>query len=106
MQDQHTDSSRDAAGGWTEGGVYVVDHHETSDVELSVTVVHAVLEVTGEDPTAVDLNAVVQPDALNRIFATGHDDTPREGGTLEFELAGCRVSVDGSGEIRVDPASE
>lgn len=83
--------------------VYVVNYYDTSDVELSVTVVHAVLEVTGKEPTDVNLNAVVQPDALNRIFDPKRDGTPRDGGTLEFELGGCRVTVDGSGEVRVDP---
>jgi hypothetical protein len=86
-----------------ETGTYVVDYHETSDVELSVTVVHAVLEVTGKEPTAVNLNAVVQPDALNRIFGHQPDGTSRTGGTLSFELAGCRVTVTGDGRIRVDP---
>jgi hypothetical protein len=62
-----------------------------------------VLEVTGKDPTDVNLNAVVQPDALNSIFAPKRDGTPRAGGRVEFELAGCRVTVDGDGEVRVDP---
>jgi len=94
----------DATGTYDpETGAYVVDYHETSDVELSVTVVHAVLEVTGKDPTEVDLNAVVQPDALNRIFGHQPDGTARVGGTLTFELAGCRVTVTGDGEVCVDP---
>jgi hypothetical protein len=103
MQHSHTDSNRPTAGDDSADGTYVVNYYETSDIELSVTVVHAVLEVTGKEPTEVNLNAVVQPDALNRIFSPTNDGTPREGGTLEFELAGCHVTVDGDGEIRVDP---
>jgi len=96
----------DATGTYDpETGSYVVDHHETSDVELSVTVVHAVLEVTDADPTDIDLNAVVRPDALNRIFGHKPDGTSRVGGTLTFELAGCRVTVTGDGEVRVDPTT-
>ena len=91
------------ANGGSEDGVYVVNYYETSDIELSVTVVHAVLEVTGKEPTDVNLNAVVQPDALNRIFSPKHDGTPREGGRIEFELAGCQVTITGDGEVRVDP---
>jgi len=105
MQNPHTDSDCPSTNGGSENGVYVVNYYETSDIELSVTVVHAVLEVTGKEPTDVNLNAVVQPDALNRIFSPKHDGTPRAGGTIEFELAGCQVTITGGGEIRVDPDS-
>lgn len=98
MQNSHTDPDPSRTD-----GEYVVNYYETSDIELSVTVVHAVLEVTDKEPTDVNLNSVVQPDALNRIFSPKRDGTRREGGTIEFELAGCRVTVDGDGEIRVDP---
>ncbi|WP_435067630.1 HalOD1 output domain-containing protein [Haloplanus sp. C73] len=84
-------------------GVTVVNHYETSDVELSVTVVHAVLEATGKDPMDVNLNDVIQPDALNRIFAPKPDGTLRDGGTISFDFAGCHVTVQGDGEVRVDP---
>lgn len=103
MQNPDTDPDRPGTNGGSEGDVYVVNYYETSDIELSVTVVHAVLEVTGKEPTDVNLNAVVQPDALNRIFSPKHDGTPRTGGTIEFELAGCHVTITGDGEIRVDP---
>ncbi|WP_251341396.1 HalOD1 output domain-containing protein [Haloplanus halophilus] len=84
-------------------GTYTVDYSETSDIELSVTVVHAVLEATGKEPTEVNLNDAIQPDALNRLFGDKHDGTPRSGGTLTFAFAGCEVTVTGDGEIRVDP---
>jgi len=100
MQNSHNRPTTDDD---SEDGVYVVNYYETSDIELSVTVVHAVLEATGKEPTDVNLNSVIQPDALNRIFSPKHDGTPREGGTIEFELAGCHVTVDGDGEVRVDP---
>jgi hypothetical protein len=86
-----------------ERDVYVADHHQTDDRELSVTVVHAVLDATGKDPTEVNLNDAIQPDALNRVFGPKHDGTPRGGGTVAFEFAGCHVTVEASGEIRVDP---
>lgn len=84
-------------------GVYVADHGETGDRELSVTVVHAVLDATGKDPTEVNLNDAVQPDALNRVFGPKHDGTPRNEGTITFEFAGCHATVEASGEIRIDP---
>lgn len=100
MQNPH---NRPATDDETEDGVYVVNYYETSDIELSVTVVHAVLEATGKNPTDVNLNDVIQPDALNRIFSPKHDGTPRAGGTIEFEFADCHVTIDGDGEVRVDP---
>lgn len=86
-------------------GAYVVNHTETSDLELSVTVVHAVLDVAEVDPTEVNLNDVVQPDSLNNLFAPKHDGARREGGTLSFRLAGCEVTVDRD-EVRIDPAPD
>jgi hypothetical protein len=103
MQNSHTGSDRPSTNDDSEDGVYVVNYYETSDIELSVTVVHAVLEATGKEAADVNLNAVVQPDALNCIFSPKHDGTPREGGRIEFDLAGCHVTVTGDGEIRVDP---
>jgi hypothetical protein len=103
-RNSHTDSTRSAAEYDPETGTYVVDYHETSDVELSVTVVHAVLAATGAEAMEANLNDVIHPDALNRLFADTHDGRPRTGGTLTFEFAGCRVTVEGGGEVRVDPS--
>jgi hypothetical protein len=86
--------------------VYVVDAVEAGDVELSVTVVHAVMDLTGLDPTQVKLNDVVKPDALNGIFEDKHDGTPRRGGNLSFTLAGCDIDVTGDGEVLIDPSFE
>jgi hypothetical protein len=83
--------------------VYVADYRQTGDRELSVTVVHAVLEVTGADPLDVNLNEAVHPDALNRIFDPPDGGRSGTDGTLTFAFAGCRVTVESSGEIRVDP---
>lgn len=103
MQERSPTESERTASYDPDRGVYVADHRETGDRELSVTVVHAVLDVTGKEPTEVNLNDAIQPDALNRIFGAKHDGTPREGGTVTFEFAGCHVAVEASGEIRVDP---
>ena len=103
MGDSNIDSTRSDAEYDSETGTYVVNYHETSDVELSVTVVHAVLEATGADATEANLNDAIQPDALNRLFGHKHDGTPRTGGTLTFEFSGCLVTVESDGEVRVDP---
>jgi hypothetical protein len=84
-------------------GVYVADHREAGDRELSVTVVHAVLDATAKEPTDLNLNDAIHPDALNRIFGPKHDGTTRDDGTITFEFAGCLVVVDAGGEVLVDP---
>ena len=101
--DSDSDSRRSTTEYDTERDAYVADHGNDADEELSETDVHAVLEATGDDPTDVNLNAVVQPDALNSLFASNHDGTPRSGGTLQFEFAGCLVTVHGDGEVVVEP---
>lgn len=101
MRNSPTDSDRHSTDDSQD--VTVVNHYETSDVELSVTVVHAVLEATDKEPMDVNLNDVIQPDALNRIFAPKPDGTLRSGGTISFDFAGCHVTVRGDGEVRVDP---
>jgi hypothetical protein len=103
QEDSHSDSSGSTTEYDPERDAYVANHRSASDEELSVTVVHAVLEATGREPTDVNLNDVIQPDALNRIFAPKHDGTPRRGGTLRFEFADCLVTVDGDGEVMVEP---
>jgi hypothetical protein len=102
-EDSHTDAAGPTTEYDPERDAYVADHRSANDEELSVTVVHAVLEATDAEPTDLNLNAVVQPDALNRIFATKHGGAPRRGGTLRFEFGGCLVIVHGDGEVVVDP---
>lgn len=85
-------------------GDYVVQHDPSEEPELSVTVAYAVADVVDCEPAELELNAVVHPDALNSLFGHRYDGTPRKGGELSFELAGCGVTVHADGEIRIDPA--
>ncbi|MFB6068835.1 MAG: HalOD1 output domain-containing protein [Halobacterium sp.] len=106
MRQESDDPGRAVPEYDSERRVYAVDYEETGDTELSVTVVHAVMDVTGRDPTQIHLNDVVQPDALNAIFEDKHDGTSRRGGQLSFVLAGCQVEVTSDGEVLIDPSHE
>ena len=76
----------------------------TSD-EISETVVTTVAEAKGVDPLDLEpLYAVVDPDALNRMFASARraESSSLE---LEFSVAGCQVVVHGDGEVAVTPTT-
>ena len=62
----------------------------------STVVVQAVVEALDRDAHEVTpLHRSVDPDALDSLFATKHDGTPRTGGRVGFDHADCRVVVDG-----------
>lgn len=67
--------------------------------ETSTTVVRAVIEVADCDLLVDDcvLYDVVDPDALNRLFAD-RDGGPDRTGRVVFELHGCRVEVRADGD--------
>lgn len=74
-------------------------------VHLGTTVVHALAEATGTDPIdmEVELNEVVDPDALHRLFAARSDGTPRRGGSVTFDILDhtVRIGADDSGGVVV-----
>lgn len=76
-------------------------HDFAGERRLSTSVVEAVATALGTDPLSLDerLYDVLDPDALDRLFEGGGEETgPR---TLSFELANCSVTVHGDGRIVV-----
>lgn len=71
---------------------------------LAVEVVEAVADAKGVDVMALEttLYEVVDPDALEGLFAPLADGTPRIGGKLVLEIAGCEVVVDATGDVTVN----
>jgi len=74
-----------------------------TDAPPSETVVLAVAEAKGVDPTALDdrLYDIVDPDALDRLFHTT-SGTTAEGAAIVFRMAGCRVEVDADGRVTAE----
>lgn len=61
---------------------------------LAVTVLKAVADREGVDVTDLPpLDDIVNPDALDEVFARKHDGTPRQGGRITFSYAGYSVTV-------------
>lgn len=69
----------------------------------STVVVMAVATITGQEEGAVEpLGTVVDPDALDALFAPRLDGTARRGGRVSFRFADFDVTVAG-GEVRLAP---
>lgn len=75
--------------------------HDWSDPEeLTTSIVTAVADVTGDDPLDLPrLRKVINPDALNNLFAQSPNTTHVR---IQFEYAGCAVDITGDGCISID----
>ncbi|MFD1513594.1 HalOD1 output domain-containing protein [Halomarina rubra] len=71
------------------------------DESLSYAVVSAVAAEKGVSPDALEpvLYDVVEPDALDALFAPRRDGAARTTGTATFELAEYEVTVDADGSV-------
>lgn len=71
---------------------------------LGVEVIEAVAATKGVDVMALEttLYEVVDPDALEQLFEPLADGTPRTGGKLVLEIAGCEVVVRATGDVEVE----
>ncbi|APW99205.1 hypothetical protein CHINAEXTREME_16135 [Halobiforma lacisalsi AJ5] len=85
-----------------------VDRTEGDDVQpLSFEVIAAIAEREGVDPTEIEppeydaLYDVVNPEALDSLFAPREDGTPRGTGQVEFQFCGYHVVVTSEGEVDV-----
>ena len=80
-------------------------HDPDGPATLSTTVVHALADCLGIDPTdgRISLYDAVDPDALDRLFRPRHDGRPRRGGSLRFTVRDHYVTVHGDGEILIEP---
>ena len=73
----------------------------TSDTLASLSVVEAVAAAEDVEPVTLEppLFRVIDPTALDRLFADGHDGRARPSGTVEFEYHGYDVSVRADGTV-------
>lgn len=76
---------------------------ETASAEsASQAVVAAVAAETGADPMTIEpLYGVLDPDALDALFASDGAATTAAPVRVEFTYAGCAVSVTGDGAVDV-----
>lgn len=71
---------------------------------VSVAVVRAVSAVDGRKPGSLPpLGRVLDPDALDALFAPQADGEPRTGGRLSFVYSRCRVTLDNGEFLTIQP---
>ena len=77
--------------------------HDDDHVHIGTVVVEALSEATDTEISQMDieLNSVIDPDALETLFAPRPDGTPRQGGSIVFELMGRTVHVETGDETIV-----
>ncbi|WP_226481896.1 HalOD1 output domain-containing protein [Natrinema amylolyticum] len=84
----------------------------TAEKSLSFAVVAAVAEREGVDPVDLEppeyeaLYDVINPEALDALFATRENGRERPTGRVEFPFCGYQVAVTSDGDVEVsDPES-
>ena len=74
------------------------------DRPASVAVVEAVAAAADMDPVDIPpLHSIVDPDALDILFAPTTAGHVRPGGSTSFDFEGYRVTVRSHGTIEIDP---
>lgn len=76
-----------------------------AEPSLAVKVMEAVAAAKGVDVLSLEttLYEVVDPDALEQLFAPLADGTPRIGGRLSLAIDGLEVVVEADGNVTVSP---
>lgn len=75
---------------------------------LSFEIIAAVAEREGVDPTEVEppeyeaLYEVLDPEALDALFAPRQNGTERAAGRVEFEYCGYDITVTDGGEVSLE----
>lgn len=73
------------------------------DTPVSQRVVERVADATDTHPLDVEpLFEIVDPDAIDRLFANGSGSTTRGQGRICFPMSGCEVTVWADGDVEVD----
>ena len=81
-----------------------MEYEIDADESTSVAVSKAIDRCDYADPRDSEtLHEVVDPDALDAIFAPIDEDTPRSSGRISFIFRGCRVSVSHNEYLTITP---
>lgn len=101
MPQDHTLSSSDYVSSNSASGVTLTWNSEPESTPAN-TVISAVAEVTDSDPVELPpLYRTIETDALNRLFLSNPSDSEIR---VSFQYEGCEVTIEGSGEVRVEPS--
>lgn len=76
-------------------------HDEQTGSSIATSVVVSVAAIVGVEPTALPpLQRSIDTDALEAVFASGREGP--DDVTVRFSYAGCDVSVESDGSIRIN----
>lgn len=86
-----------------ESGTYYASHDMDED-GLTVTIAMALGEVADVEPLELvpSLSTYADPSALDRLFRTRPDGTPRRGGQVTLNIEGYTVTIHSTGTIAID----
>jgi hypothetical protein len=72
-----------------------VEYEIGTEESVSTAIVRAVSAVEGREPCSLrPLADVVDPTALDSLFDSRYDGTPRTGGRLSFVYSDCCITID------------
>lgn len=81
-----------------------MEYEISADEPVSVAVVRAVSAVRGRKPSRLpSLTDALDPDALDDVFGSRKDGTPRTGGRVSFVYGDCRVAVEHGEYLSLEP---
>ena len=76
---------------------------QASNYSPTFAIVEAVANREGVDATELPpLGSVIDPDALNSLFAYSADEFPHSTGYVRFQYCGYRIVVHSDGEVVVE----
>jgi hypothetical protein len=74
------------------------------DEPVSTAVLRAVSAVSGREPDSLQpLSVVIDPDALDALFAPRPNGAVRIGGRLSFIHSSCRITIDNGEFLTIEP---
>ncbi|ELY97493.1 hypothetical protein C482_12759 [Natrialba chahannaoensis JCM 10990] len=87
---------------------YVFQHDPDGTALITTTIVHALSSIADTDVSQGEFSLYdsVDPDALNRLFASKADGTERSGGHVAFMALDHEVYVYANGDVIIYPPSE
>ncbi|WP_254768888.1 HalOD1 output domain-containing protein [Salinilacihabitans rarus] len=87
---------------------YVLRYDHDGSATLTATIVHALASVADVDVSQGEFSLYdsVDPDALERIFGSKTDGSPRDGGHVCFTALDHEVYVFANGDIFIYPPAE
>lgn len=81
-----------------------MEYEISSNESVSTAVVRVISAIDGRKPESLPpLTDVLDPTALDRLFAGRASGAPRKGGRVSFIYVNCRVTIDNGEFLTIHP---